>query len=103
MYNIHNFGLAQHQLADLSRVLAPDIDAAMGVPDELSVLVGGDFNFLPNGESSVVLDTPIPVQPPGDRLPLGLLLRGQLERLTKIQQCMPTHFSSANSTFSSQA
>ena len=100
LYNIHNYGLAQHQLADLSHVLAQDIDTALEVPNELSVLVGGDFNFLPNGESSLVLDAPTPVQPPGDRLPLGLLLRGQLERLTEIQQCMPTHFSSANSAFS---
>ena len=101
--NIYNFGLAQHQLADLSHVLAQDIGTAMEVPNRLSVLAGGDFNFLnflPDGESSLVLDAPTPVQPPGDRLPLGLLLRGQLERPTEIQQCMPTHFSSANSTFS---
>ena len=63
-------------------------------------LAGGDSDFLPNGESSMVLDAPTLVQPPGVRLPLGLLLRGQSERLTEIQQCMPTHFSSANSTFS---
>ena len=100
LYNMHNLGLAQHQLADLSHVLAQDIVTAMEVPNELSVLAGGGFNFLPNGESSLVLDAPTPVQPPGDRLPLGLLLRGQLERLTEIQQCMPTHISSANSTFS---
>ena len=84
LYNIHNYGLAQQQLADLSHVLEQDIDTAMEVPNELSVLVGGDFNFLPNGESSLVLDAPTPVLPPGDHLPLGLLLRGQLERLTEI-------------------
>ena len=100
LYSIHNFCLDQQQLADLSHVLAQDIDTAMEVPNELAVLVGGGFNFLPNGESPLVLDAPIPVQPPGGRLPLGLLLRGQLERLTEIQRCMPTHFSSANSTFS---
>ena len=89
LYNIHNFGLAQHQLADLSHVLAQDVDTAMEVPNELSVLVGGDFNFLPNGESSLVLDAPTLVQPPGDRLPLGLLLRGQLERLLRYSIACP--------------
>ena len=63
LYDMHNFGLARHQLADLSHVLAQYIDTAMEVHNELSLLAGGDFNFLPNGESSLVLDAPTLVQP----------------------------------------
>ena len=104
LYNVHNFGLTPAQLHDVSSSLAHDVDAALACPHECSLLVGGDFNFLPTGEVPLSLATPTTIAscPAPAEAPLAPHqgLRAQLERLVEIQQSLPTHFCSANSSLS---
>ena len=103
-YNVHNFGLTPQEHDRVCQQLSHDIGAANAHPLGFTVLVGADFDFLPRGETPLVLSRPAPsggrVQALAPAAPLAPRLRDLLGRLTEIQQCLPSHYCSATSAFS---
>ena len=101
---MHNFGRTPRGHDRVCQQLSHDIDAANAHPLGFTVLVEGDFNFLPRGETPLALSRPAPSGGRGPALApavtLAPRLRDVLERLTEIQQCLPSHYCSATSAFS---
>ena len=58
IWNIHNHDLPPDALPRLRPLLSLDLDLAAAAPNDNTVIIGGDFNFLPAGAMRVKIDTP---------------------------------------------
>ena len=103
-WNIHNHGLTQDQVNQVTDLIDADASSVRANPKEYFLIVCGDFNFLPPGEYHKSVSRPNSTtrdrhDPPVAR-PNQPRWQNSLEKMTDIQQPFETHYHSASATLS---
>ena len=100
LVNVHNFGITAHDFHNWRPILEADITCCADHPNEAALLLAGDFNFCAPGELALSLSTPAQATVRAELRGWQREFRHLLERLTEIQQCMPTHYTACSSSLS---
>ena len=93
IYNVHNHGISDLDLASVIEVLSADIQVARNRPNDVPVAVLGDFNFSAHAEGRMKIVTPeLAVSNAVASRAAVRKWQSALGRLVEVQQGFPTHF-----------
>ncbi len=97
LVNNHAHGYGTHQLGLAARHFRQGASRACANPSEFALVIGGDFNFLAEGDVKHRYESAPPdgVVPVKNQVPaMHKMWRRALEGLVEIQQHLPTYFDS---------